>query len=273
MYSNSPTATVYAHFETIYDSTVSGCKNGARIVIFRALYNTLQEEELTPWTEAEIKLSIASGEEFDSYRINYLFKPDFGRKPLWPNLPRFSAPSPPKLSSFNPPPPSKSPPPASLRPPIPLTPAPPADIRLAPEISELPPATATTTSVQPAQPIPPPASAFLTSAPISSIPPSDMRSAQPKPATVNLTSGQPAQSIPSAGSTAPPRELMSSVLACDCLFTSLLNPPSCINKLFNQSLNPRNYYIMRVDEQEIPSVSDKSPISEKQHKINKKKRH
>ena len=56
-------------------------QKGARIAISRALYNVLQDEELTPWTETEVKLSINSGDEFDSGRINRLFETDFGRNP------------------------------------------------------------------------------------------------------------------------------------------------------------------------------------------------
>lgn len=53
-----------------------------------------------------------------------------------------------------------------------------------------------------------------------------------------------------------------------CLFTSVH-----LRIIASTLLNYRSTtsYTMRIDEQEIPSVSDKSPISEKQHRINSKK--
>lgn len=155
----------------------------ARIVISRALYNVLQNEELTPWTEAEIKLSINNGKKFDSSRINRLFETNFDCNPevyLWnysqnfplplapftplflPSLAEPSMPSPtgpfmlPSTELSLPPSHTSSLPLSSLAClclPIPLNPAPLVDIRLAPETLELSPATAITTSKQLAQSI------------------------------------------------------------------------------------------------------------------------
>ena len=42
-----------------------------------SLYNTLQEEEPTEWTELEIREYVATGKKFNSDRINYLLKNNF----------------------------------------------------------------------------------------------------------------------------------------------------------------------------------------------------
>src|SRR6266702_1505408 len=43
----------------------------------KSLFNTLQEKDLTKWTELEIREHMATKEEFNSGRITYLFKTNF----------------------------------------------------------------------------------------------------------------------------------------------------------------------------------------------------
>ena len=52
----------------------------SRTTIARSLFNALQEEEPTPWTEAEI-IACEEKEEFASYQISQLINSDFGKKP------------------------------------------------------------------------------------------------------------------------------------------------------------------------------------------------
>ena len=52
----------------------------SRLTIAKSLFNTLQEEERTPWTEEEV-LRCMPNEEFISHHIKSLLKTDFGRNP------------------------------------------------------------------------------------------------------------------------------------------------------------------------------------------------
>ena len=52
----------------------------SKLTIARSLFNTLQEDENPPWTEAEVK-EFMKKEEFNSYQIKELLDTDFGRKP------------------------------------------------------------------------------------------------------------------------------------------------------------------------------------------------
>lgn len=55
-------------------------EKGRKITVAKSLFNTLQEEHPTPWTEDEIKRCL-DDEEFTSYAIQRLLETDFGRNP------------------------------------------------------------------------------------------------------------------------------------------------------------------------------------------------
>ena len=53
-----------------------------KVTISRSLFNTLQEETPTPWTEEEVT-RCKTKEPFTSFHVLHLIETDFGRKPKW----------------------------------------------------------------------------------------------------------------------------------------------------------------------------------------------